>query len=62
MVVSAIDEALSVGVSERTVTTREGSATFRGLRSSASTKLKIAEFAPIAKAIEMIAVKAKPGL
>jgi hypothetical protein len=59
--VSAIDVALEVGVTERSVTTRDGSATAKGLSSSPSTKLKMAEFAPIARAIETTAVNVNPG-
>jgi hypothetical protein len=39
----------------------EASGTGSGLKTSASAMLKIAEFAPIARAIETIAVIANPG-
>ena len=50
-----------VGVRARMLTTREEFGTANGRKTSPSAMLKIAELAPMASAIETIAVAAKPG-
>jgi hypothetical protein len=52
---------LPVGVREFTVTSVDGLCTESGRNRRPSWKLKMAEFAPIARAMEMIAVRANPG-
>ena len=61
MFASANEDMLELGASERIVTRCEGSRTGRGRNKSILVRLKIAELAPIANAIEMIAVAANPG-